>query len=296
MTLPYVTRPAYLSPSALRELEKDPVGFYLSRCGPEEFRPLKQEQTINMVVGICFDALVKTNLARDVKCLCPSMDQLLAGVENKALLDQGMKKGQELFAAYLLSGAFQLLVEEGLAEVNLAPGKKTVPSTERLLMGRAMGGVPLLGYPDALIRRPDGSAVILDWKCTSAASPHPGWLRYLDVREPFSRHRPPHERNGEHMDTLNPDWAMQLATYSWLTRPGVGHGETFKDVDVAIDQVVYGAASVRVAQFRTKVTGEFQLQLAQRYRAAWDALCEGTLVKTDLEPRELRLLHQPAAY
>lgn len=290
MTLPYVRRPSYLSPSGLRELEADPAGFYLARLGPEEYAPLKMEQTLPMVVGITFDSLVKVKLAFEVGCKCPMLEELLAGVENRALLPEAMKKAEELYSAYVLCGAFKLLVEEGLAEVNLVPGQQVVPGTSRLLMGREMGGVPLLGYPDALIRKPNGTAVILDWKCTSAASPHAGWFRYLDSREAMSLYRPPHERHGELMDTLNPDWAMQLATYSWLTRPGVGHGETFRDVDVAIDQVVYGAASIRVAQFRTKVSGEFQKELVARYQRAWEKIQDGTLVDTTLGPRELRLL------
>lgn len=292
MTLPYVTCPDYLSPSALRELETDPAGFYLARLGPEEFRPLKQVQTLPMVVGICFDSLVKLMLARTVSCPCPSLEQLLNGIENPELRDQGMAKGNELLSAYVLTGAFDLLVKEGLKEVNLAPGKKEVPGSSRLLMGRQMGGVPLLGYPDALIRKEDGTAVILDWKCTSAGSPHAGWKQLLDMKDPMSVYRPAHERSSEPMDTINPDWASQLATYSWLTRPGVGHGETFRDVHVAIDQVVYGAASIKVARFRTVVTGAFQTELVARYRRAWDAIKEGTLVPNPngLTARELRLL------
>lgn len=294
MTLPYSRMPEYLSPSSLRELEGDPIRFYLQRCAPEEFTPPRAGQTLPMAVGTCFDALVKVMLARSVGCPCPTLAELVKNVEDPALLEPAMAKAQELLDAYVLSGAFTLLIEEGLAEVNLSPGKTVVPGSQRLLMGRQMGGVPLLGYPDALIRRKDGSAVILDWKCTSAGSPHPGWTRYLDVREPMSKYRPPHERSGELMDTLNPEWAMQLATYSWLTRPGVGHGETFRDVDVAIDQVVYGAASIRIAQYRTRVSGEYQLGLKLRYQLAWEKLLSQTLtdglVPPGVGPSELRLL------
>ena len=290
MTLPYHSIPSYLSPSALRELEADPIAFYLARCGPEDTRPLKPEQTINMVVGICFDSLVKVRLARVVNCPCPSLAELLSGVENKALLEEGMKKGEELVSAYVLTGAFDLLLKDGLKEVNLVPGQQVVPGTSRLLLGRELGGVPLLGYPDALCRKEDGTAVILDWKCTSAGSPHPGWNMLLSMNDPMQRFKPSHDRCGELMDTLNPEWAAQLATYSWLTRPGVGHGEGFRDVDVAIDQVIYGAACVKVARFRTKVSGQFQVELRDRYQRAWEKLKEGTLVDTDLTPQQLRLL------
>jgi len=62
MSLPYVRSVNFLSPSSLREIEKDPIKFYLKRLGPPQYAPSKEPQTGPMAVGTVFDAHVKTFL------------------------------------------------------------------------------------------------------------------------------------------------------------------------------------------------------------------------------------------
>lgn len=276
--LPYYRKPTYLSPSSLLALERDPLAFYLHRCGPQEHAPPKEETQLAMVVGSVFDAYVKNELASVLGCPCPSVGQLLGDIEAQDLLSEASKVAMPLVKLYKDSGAMTALLKEGVREVHLNPERMVVPGTSRMLMGRELGGVPIFGYPDALIIRPDGKRVVLDWKTTSKPSPDQGWWRKFDPADPMARYAPPHNKAGEPFHTLHGEWAVQLATYSWLLRPGVGHGASFAPVDVAIDQVVYGSADARVYQFRGTLTSQFQDDLRTRYQAAWDKIQDEALV------------------
>lgn len=293
MTLPYHRKPSYLSPSALMKLEQDPVLFYLHRCGPEASAPPREPTELPMVVGSVFDAFVKTELAAVLGCACPTLGELLGAIEVPELIPAASAVAKDLIRVYKASGAFAALLKEGISLVNLDPERQVVPGTARRLMGREVGGVPLVGYPDALIVRPDGTRVVLDWKTTSAGSPQPGWRRKFDSEDVCAQYAPPHEKSVEDFATLHPDWATQLATYSWLLRPGVGLGERFAAVDVAIDQVVYGSKVPRVYQYRGEITGIFQDNLRTRYQAAWERVQQETLVPEDVAAT---LLQVPERY
>jgi len=287
MTLPYVRKPSYLSPSALMELERDPWLFYLHRCAPPECAPPREPQGLGQAVGTAFDALVKRALADIVSCKCPSEEELLTGIEVPSLRKEAVGKAIELLKAYKASGAFSALVDEGLKEVHLDPPLISVPGTSHQLLGRQVGGVPLMGYPDALIVKEDGTWVILDWKTTSAGSPAQGWLKKYDAMDPMARFEPAHAKAGEDFAELHPDWAVQLATYSWLLRPGVGLGAYFAPLSVAIDQVVYGSKDIRCYAFRGQITGVFQEKLRERYQRAWTLIQTETLVSEE-DAKKLR--------
>lgn len=284
MTLPYVRKPTYLSPSALLELERDPYTFYLHRCAPDGCAPPKSPQELGQAVGTAFDALVKRALADVVGCECPSEEELLANIENPELRAPALGKAVELMKAYKASGAFSALVDEGLKEVNLTPPTIHVPGTRLNLLGREVGGVPIMGYPDALIVKEDGQRVVLDWKTSSGGSPAQGWRKKYDTSDPMARFTPPHGKADLPFDEVHPDWSVQLATYSWLLRPGVGHGQHFAPLHVAIDQVVYGGAEIRCYAFRGVISTAFQDKLRERYQEAWAMIQEERLV----DPAQLK--------
>jgi hypothetical protein len=295
MKAPYVRKPEYLSPSSLKQVERDPVAFYLARCGPEEARPPKEQQIIQMCVGTAFDAFVKEAIGKELQIPCPPLEELLKGIEEPSLRKDAMEIGGVLFKNYEKLGCLAALIKEGVREVDLKPERTVVPGTARQLLGREMGGVPIFGYPDALLVMSDGTRVVLDWKTTTSGSPAPGYLRRFHSQNPMMRYEAPHERHGEPLESLSQDWADQLATYSWLLRDHVGLGESFKPCHAAIDQVVYKLSEdkktviqVQVAQYRTFISGPHQVELRERYKRAWDAIQEELLVQ---DPELIRLLN-----
>lgn len=294
MNLPYVRKPEYLSPSSLSAFERNPLEFYFNRCGPPEYRPPRLPQTFPMAVGSAFDAHVKRGLAEEIGCKCPTLEELITrSVEPRADERQvAIQKGRDLYLYYRKCGAFDDLVKEAhWLEVELEPGTQHVPGTDKLLMGRQVAGVPIMGRPDAMIiRNEHPRRTILDWKVTGAgsgASPHPGYNKLYDLKDPSWAQ---HSRCGEPMDTLNPHWATQLAMYSWLMRPGSARSEGFQDVHVAIDQVVCSEKKIRVATFRTHVTAEFQQDLRTRLAYAWQKIQDEKVYETDKDIEWVRLM------
>lgn len=295
MSLPYHREVAYLSPSSLRLFENNPVEFYLQRLGPFETRPPKQPQTVYMAVGSVFDSHVKAQLARDLQLPCPDVGQLLQKTVEVQGEERGhaLKLGLELYEFYVACGAYKRLLDEGVHAVELEPANQWVPFTDHALMGRSVSGVPLMGRPDALIKRNDGVRVILDWKVTSANSPNKGYVRSFDKDGQIANSN--HLASVCPMEQLNPTWADQLATYHWLTRPRKALGKSFQRAEVAIDQIVYGGKRWRVAQFRTYVSAQRQNELRHRYQTAWWKIQAGEVLSEgdrNLPPSFLALIRR----
>lgn len=312
MTLPYLSKPAYLSPSALKNLESDPLRFYLQRCAGKVLP--KEPQSLYMAVGSAFDALVKDEIDRQLVAQGKQAERrvyasvLLQRQVSDEHREVATDRANRIFKSYLKLGAVNELLEEGIdsvdPETTQPENMGEVPATAHELLGRKVAGIPIRGHPDAAGTDADQRTVVHDWKLTGGdtdtqkegaekPSPHPGYRRLLDTKRASLFHAP-HARCDEPLEALNFEWASQLATYHWLLRPGVGRGYSFLDSRVSVDQVLVFGDHVRVAKIRTHVSGFFQKQLRERYIAAWKRIQEESLVDdkilTSLDPKTLALL------
>lgn len=288
----------FLSPSALAQFEEDPVDFYLRRMS--SVPAPKIPQTLAMAAGSAFDALVKAALAKQIPDHRPiEASVLLVNQVEPQHRDEATKIGLKLMSAYKRLGCLKALLEEGILECDPQCDNIEVPDTHRELLGRRVAGIPIKGHPDARGATKDEVPIpwILDWKVTGAegnsGSVHPGWKRLYDTNDAMAYRLHPHPRHEEPLDTLNLRWASQLATYRWLLQTGTARCEGFKDARVAIDQIVVTEGRVRVAQIRTVVTGEFQVQLRQRYVTAWEKIRENKVLPEELasmDPETLRCM------
>lgn len=279
---------AYLSPSSLDELEQNPVRFYLHRIGPEELRPPKEPQTLPMAIGTWFDILVKDHLAKGKGWAISKdamIEQSLESEEHRNPAGIAATVGKHVFMRYLATPAIGYLLEEGLAQVELHPETRVV--APEMLAGRPAGGVPISGRPDAVIRKKDGTIVILDWKVTGAASergasPEAGYCRMFVGGEDTG----PHLRSFEYLEAINAGWAKQLAMYAWQL--GAEPGDAIVG---GIEQCVCGPPApegreVRVCQYRLPIGKAFQLKLVQRLRDAWARIKEGRVLPPELQGKD----------
>jgi hypothetical protein len=258
--IPYTRTIAYLSPSALVMLEERPVEFYFRRLGPVEFAPEREEQGFPAAVGISFDAFVKRAIAdEDPKLRCPSQSFLLNDVRQRR--DEAIAMGAQLLYGYKKCGAYKRLMEEKPFELN-TDFEDFAPGTE----------VPVRTKLDAMTwyqSRP----TIHDWKVKGANrpgqySPTAGYCTIWDTDSPGIPGGP-HKRFGEPLEALDSEWATQLTIYGWAAGFPVGR------VMASIDEVVVGENHrVRVAQFRSEISEDFQKKVVERLKVAWQKIKE----------------------
>lgn len=263
MTLPYVRRPKYISPSALWLYEKDPLAYYFQYLGPPELKPKRDPQTEPMAVGSAFDYMVKAYLAARLGQRFNL--KIEESVEKQHLNASGpvMVLAAQLFQTYMLSPASEQILEAGLSSVETAYARDLEP------VHIGYGEVPIHGKPDAAFNE-DGIVRILDWKVTGAlcknpASPHAGY-KHLWTED--NKDVGPHKRWAECLGSLNSYWATQLTIYGWLLGRLVG-----EPIHVAIDQIVVrGDKPPVIAQIRTTVTRDFTVSVMARIQDLWDKI------------------------
>jgi hypothetical protein len=259
MIPPHVRTVEYLSPSSLRQIEEAPIEFYFRRLGPPEMVPPLEEQGFPAAVGSAFDAHIKAFVGR-----CPPLTKLLETVTCER--ERAIKMGKELCDSYVQAGA---LMGAKITAVEIRPEVRMAPGTS----------VPILGYLDAII----GRRTVLDWKVSGAGapgtrSPHKGYARLWDTAVPWIAGAP-HDLCGIPFEEINAAWATQLTIYGWLL------GKPIRRTTAAIDELCVGRdGRLRVAQFRTHITKEFQIAVRDRLVAAWNRIQEERVVPDyDLE-------------
>lgn len=266
LKLPYVRRVNYLSPSSLRQIEEDPVGFYLNRLGPKLEKPIAEAYppSFPSSVGLAFDGFVKEAISGLSGIISPPLIETL----NKVVVepDRAMAMGGRLLANYAKSAALGTLLLEG-------------PTALELRVDGSIDGVPVRAQIDCVLR----GNIPLDWKVASAnrpgeTSPAKGYLRCYDSRDPGNPKQ--HEKFPLGIEGINEDWATQLTIYS----------ELLGSKTVAIDQVLVGDVWARFAQFRTTVGDEFREKVKARLRDAWAKIVEERVVPEGLDVEELKAL------
>jgi hypothetical protein len=253
---PHLREINYLSASALKKLESDPIAFYWDRLGPPDKKPKREALDFPPCVGTLFDAHIKRALSDQLSLWCPSYSHMIRDFVKYDRLIEANTMAIGLLKGYILSGAMgALLLEQprGLAAV----------------LEDDVDGVPVQC-------KLDGETVQFgahDWKVTGANkpgeySPKPGYLYCWDTNMP-GYPKGPHERYQEPMENIDEDWATQIALYSIVLRRGTG----------SIDQVLVGEAGrVRVAQYRTGPSEGFVQRVRDRLRDAWERIQNGKVI------------------
>jgi hypothetical protein len=269
--LPYARQPDYLSPSALKQLENDPAGFYLQRLAPDEFKQPREPQGFPAARGEAFDA--------STKAMLEGTEPDFSGIDKSDRRDEAIAAGLAGRDAYVKCGAYGLLKADPLAN------GRSVVSVRSDIRGFIPGTeVPLRGKVD-LAHAQDGKLQPLDWKTTGNPSPNKGFVRHWGTTPGGKEVKSPHKDWGLPMEAINPAWADQLAVYHWLLGNGI------EAAAVGIDLVCYQAdGSVRIAQYRATVSAEWQLALRGRMVKAWDQIHEGTVVPQELASAGIEFL------
>lgn len=263
----------YLSPTSIGLWEADQEEFYLRYLADD--RPERLKQTHPMAVGSAFDAHVKSYLHRmlnetsDPAFEFETLFEKQVEIQNR---DRALIAGKYVFEAYKISGALAdcLLLMKGGAQFEFTVTGQTEGQ---------IGDVVFMGIPDAHFKTVKSTDVILDWKVNgfySTKSPSPG---YVKIRDGFINAKPSRNNNNAHkdcfvyrrdgvgvnvnctLDKTDPVWARQLSIYAWMIGCPVG-----SDFIVAIDQLCckpdqFMAPQIRVAEFRSLVSPEFQKQV-----------------------------------
>lgn len=286
----------YLSPTAIQKWEREGVeAFYLHYL--THHRPPREPQTRPMSVGSAFDAYCKSflhdklfgkNHDNSNKFDFQAIFEAQVEPQNR---DWALTAGKYVFELYKSSGALSDLLNDLLAA-------KTDPRFEFEVRGqvngyregvdREMNGVTLLGKPDAAYVNRDGNHVVLDWKVNGYCSKYPTspMKGYVRLRGSDGRNQGCHKECspfelggmtiniGGFLEHFNEDWARQLGIYAWLCDEPVGG-----DFIVAIDQMSCkpcpsgtGLPSIRVAEHRLRIHGDFQWKVFRRACDIWSVI------------------------
>lgn len=290
-------RPEYLSPSALKCFEDDPVEYYRRYLSP--VKAPKIPQTYPMSVGSAFDAYVKAYLHEKVygknhpDAGKYSIDALLRAQVEPQNLDWAQSAGSYVFEAYKTSGALadlMLELKSAVDDPRFEFEVRGVIGGEREISGKKMG-VPLLGKPDLRFVHSKGAHVITDWKVNGFCgkgntSPMPGYIQCRDDagyktgahKDAFIQEwKGVYINTGAYLETYNTEWATQLCTYGWLLGEPIGH-----EFVVGVDQIVAngtkrsasGHPHLRIANHRIRISEKFQYEVIARFQNLWGILTD----------------------
>ena len=295
----------YLSPTAIKTFYSDVNKFYCQYLS--DIRVPYQEQTMPMAIGSAFDAYVKSYLHQAIygTGFDPKyeLDTLFEEQVAENLRDKIKPHGEYAFKVYKDSGALQDLLAD-LAQASESPQFeieiRSVVKDESL--NTRILDMVLLGKPDVYYKNKEGNFVILDWKVNgwfskSAKSPNKGYMKLRNATgitssDPMHKECVPIYHNGAmingkmNLEDVDADWATQLAMYSWILGEHVGN-----EFIACIDQIVCspnkfgGYPIVRVAEHRTKVGKDFQLETFAKCLYVWD-VCKTGYIFRELSKEE----------
>jgi len=284
---------AYLSPTSLALFEKDRDEFYmkyLARTKPPAFL-----QTQPMSIGSAFDAYVKSYIIKTLSeakgfTYSKEYDNVyeFENLFNKQVEEHNRvwarPHGAIAFDRYKASGALAALMLE-ICSADKAPRFEF--RMEGKVKGPEGATVPIVGVPDLYFQNPMDAHVIIDWKVNGYCSNYPQSPKpfYTVCRDSWlgnnSRNNNQCHKDtmpalskgilvdvAHYMETVNIEWAAQLATYAWLMGEPVGG-----DFIVGVEQLSCSPGTkIRVASYRNRVSGKYQAELFARYKKAWDCV------------------------
>jgi hypothetical protein len=282
--------PKYLSHSSVSLWEKDVEEFYrLHLC---ETRTARLPQANYMAIGSAFDAYAKSALhealfgkGNDPAFEFQAIFEKQVEPHNR---DWGVEHGKYVFECYVLTGAFQELLD-------MLSKSKEAPRFEFDVNGM-IGNAPVLGKPDCKFVHESGVSVVLDWKvkgyCSEyGASPSKHYRLCRDAYGPpikaSKSHNTAHagytaynhngfEINTSYMEASNEDYANQLCVYGWLLGETVGDESSVVCIDEVVGKYMGDQKPLlRVANHRSRVSREHQMKVFERYQNCWNAISGG---------------------
>lgn len=329
--------PKFLSPSALQVWKQNPEEYFLRYLA--EVSPPRQPQTQPMSVGSAFDAYIKAFLHRYLfgknhpNANKFDFDALFTKQVESHNRDWALNAGGHCFRQYKNCGALDELtkllnhaaeppqmeftaVGKAIEEDGVFKGIaiEVIPDDYQSMPHSDAGFVIILGKPDLMFITEQLIKIILDWKvngfCSNhGVSPVPGYVSLLGDPD---RHGRQHkdaviwfegdiEMNAvPNLEEKKPDWATQLAAYSWICGANVG-----EEFIVAVDQLACkphmpNAPKILVAQHRCNITHSFQRQVYDDFQMLWDIIHSAHIFRDmsakDSIDRCTQLNKQAAAY
>jgi hypothetical protein len=278
-------KPNYLSYSALSLFESD-LDEYCLRYLVDQ-KPPREQQGTPAGVGSAFDARVKADLydfsyGKGYKPELYSYGALFEKQVEPQNRDFCGPAGDHVFECYKTSGF--------LDRIKALAATAWEPPQYEFTIEREVGGVPLLGKPDGLIRLIDLS-VVLDFKvngyCSnSAVSPNQGFLLCRDgyVAPKQSKSHDTTHKNavakpyrgvtiGGHLEDSSEPWASQLTGYAWTLGEPVGSENVVFLIHQCVAKPIPEARPLlRFAEFAGTVRKPYQDHLLYRYQKCWAAI------------------------
>jgi len=292
-------KPEYLSPSSIKQWTEDKEMYYTRYLS--DIRVPRDPQTQPMSIGSAFDAYTKSHLhsvlfgtGHDPRFELQALFEAQVEPHNR---DWAWEHGKVCFIKYRDSGALADL----LIELRGALGTPQFEIEVKGTVTANMAGVTFLGKPDVYFRNKEGIPVIYDWKvngwCSkSNISPKPGYIRLRHGSLDRSKDKGAHKDaslnrvqgmliNTAHpLESVEKDWAQQLAIYGWVCGMDVG-----SEFIVGIDQIACKPEGIypdiRIAQHRCIVSPTYQWAVFGNACALWNAIQTGHIF-TDMTKEE----------
>lgn len=274
----------YLSPTSLSLFYKDQTEFYMRYLADK--KPAREPQTQPMSVGSSFDAYIKSFLyegifgkGHDARFNLENIFEKQVESQNR---DEALVAGEYVFKEYQRSGAITDLM---LELESSASSPRFEFDLSGVLKEATIGAVHLLGKPDLFYINKHGMQVTFDWKVNGYyskynVSPVKGYVRLRENGLLKCHHKDavPSVVKGTMINIAQPlnsvqqDWAQQLAIYMWLCGVDIGSN----DCIAAVDQVVCKAGgkypTLRFAEHRAKISREFQYLVFGKAVKAWNQI------------------------
>lgn len=315
--------PNYMSPTSLKSWEANKDEYYLRYLATN--RPPRMPQTQPMSVGSAFDAYVKSYLHNALYGEYGeyALDIIFEKQVEPHNRDWARIAGKHVYDNYARCGALaDLMLELGTA-VNKPRFEFDLLGTVETHLGDVpLLGKPDIFFINNQGARVILDWKVNGYCGNSTTSPMPGYIMCRDTwlpsdKKPSNGNRMPHKdcipsdfkglkiNTQIYMEQKNEEWAAQLATYAWLLGEEVGSQELI----VGIDQIT-GAPSgkeasflhkaegdliaqthtvrlpwLRVSSHRMRIGAAFQIDLQNRYAAAWSAITSGHIF-SDLSREE----------
>lgn len=291
-------RPKYLSPSSLAKFEGQPNSFYLERLAPNP-KPY-EPQSMPGGVGSSFDSFVKLELIQKLNIVDIVKDRLLTGIYDSSQRDYYRDKPIEQVL-------LELSVEKQNREEAIPAGKQLYNQYKSCPFYRETKfmdieihrsftlytcGVPLYMKLDAAVDLSNLSnlsnlSTPFDWKVSGygskeGASPKIGYYMNYDCNT--CQLKPPHSEYKADIEFsfIDRGWATQLATYGWGL--GIPIGKPFKAI---VDNLIIRPTGTRIVRYIGWITEQFQLELAGRYKYAWESIMSGEFLRSLVSERKL---------
>jgi len=255
--------PKYLSPSSFKMWRRCKTEFYLKRMSPIKRKIARRPQGIAAAVGNGFDSFIKTILLEHTTGEAHDAYEFLGkSISNKEYLQEASHAGKRLASIYIQTAYESLLLEK--------------PHSFDLEILEDFEGIPIRGFVDLLV----GDKEVLDWKTRgyggAPKSPTPGWCKKW---KGGVLQNVVHKRHKDPLETLNEDWALQVAMYAFALGHEPGDHLTTGIDELSMRNVAHPDEitldSVCVTQIRTYISPSFQHELAADLHNAWRDITRG---------------------